>query len=406
MGKPFQSLSTSGIPIIVVTFLIACRSIEPIADANQQEAVAVKLTTVQLDTVRDSSEFIANLESRQSVDLRSRVSGQVSRILVQAGDMVQAGDTILQIDAAQQQASVNRAVADAESAQADSDNAKAMLRIYQAERIEQMANLAFHQQQYQRFATLQAEGAISQQTLDEYGNSLAAAEADLEAIDAQIDAQHAAIARAERAIQSAQAEIQQQREQLQYFTIVAPFAGSVGEIPVKVGDVVETTVDLVTLTQNEALEVNISIPVTRAQDIRIGTPVELADAQGQSIGVSHVFFISPTATDATQSILIKASLENPDQRLRADKFVRARVIWEEQSGVVIPTTAVSRIAGQNYVFVAQQDESGLVAQQRPVQLGTVEGNHYPVIQGLNPGEQIAVTGLMQLVDGVAIAAES
>ena len=405
MGTPSKLFSTLGVLTVVVTLSSACRSSEQIANADQQDALAVELTTVQVGTIRDSSEFIANLESRQSVDLRSRASGQISRIFVQSGEIVQAGSPILQIDAAQQQAVVASAIADAESTQAESDNAKAMLKIYQAERLEQLANLTFEQQQYQRFATLHTEGAVSQQTLDEFRTSLATAEAGLGAVEAQIEAQKAAISRAERAIQSAEAEVQQQREQLQYFTITAPFTGSVGEIPVKVGDVVETTTNLTTLTQNDALEVNISIPINRAQDIRIGTPVELADAQGQSIGVSRVFFISPTAADATQSILVKARLDNANQQLRADKFVRARVIWEEQSGVIIPTTAVSRIAGQNYVFVAEPNESGLIAQQRPIQLGAVEGNHYPVLEGLDPGEQIAVTGLMQLIDGIAIVAE-
>jgi multidrug efflux pump subunit AcrA (membrane-fusion protein) len=408
MDLPYFSrlLRTLKISIAIVMFLSGCRSVESSANANQSEAVAVKLLTIQNRTVRDSSEFIANLESRQSVDLRSRVPGQVSRILVQPGDVVRVGTPILQIDAAQQQAVIDNALADAESAQAELENAKATLKTYQAQRLERVANLEFNRQQYQRFASLQADGAVSQQTLAEYRNRLATAEAGLGAIDAQIEAQQAAISRTERAAQGAQARIQQQRVQLQYFTIAAPFTGSVGEIPVKVGDVVEATTHLATLTQNNALEVNISIPANRAQDIRIGTPIELTDGKGQSIGTSRIFFISPTMKDATQSLLVKARLSNANQQLRADKFIRARVIWEEQPGIVIPTTAVSRIAGQSYVFVVEQTGSGRVARQKPVQLGTIEGNHYRVLKGLNPGEQIITTGLMQLFDGAAIVSES
>jgi multidrug efflux pump subunit AcrA (membrane-fusion protein) len=406
LSRLSKLLRTLKISIVTVMFLSGCRSVESSANANQSEAIAVKLLTIQNRTVRDSSEFIANLESRQSVDLRSRVPGQVSRIFVQPGDVVRVGTPILQIDAAQQQAVIDNAVADAESAQAELENARATLKTYQAQRLERVANLDFNRQQYQRFASLQADGAVSQQTLAEYRNRLATAEAGLGAIDAQIEAQQAAISRAERAVQGAQARIQQQRVQLQYFTIAAPFTGSVGEIPIKVGDVVETTTHLVTLTQNNALEVNISIPANRAQDIRIGTPIELTDGKGQSLGTSRVFFISPTIKNATQSLLVKARLNNTNQHLRVDKFIRARVIWEEQPGIVIPTTAISRIAGQSYVFVVEQNESGRVARQKSVQLGTVEGNHYHVLKGLRPGEQVITTGLMQLFDGAAIVPES
>ncbi len=57
-------------------------------------------------------------------------------------------------------------------------------------------------------------------------------------------------------------------------------------------------------------------------------------------------------------VLVKARFDNAESKLRADEFVRARVIWEERSGLKVPTTAISRIAGQNFVFVTEPTETG------------------------------------------------
>jgi hypothetical protein len=86
--------------------------------------------------------------------------------------------------------------------------------------------------------------------------------------------------------------------------------------------------------------------------------------------------------------------------------VRVKVVWNQEPGVLVPTTAVSRVAGQNFVFVVQKEKSRLVAKQKLVQLGNVQGNNYQVISGLKPGERVATTNVPNLSDGAAIIPES
>jgi RND family efflux transporter MFP subunit len=216
----------------------------------------------------------------------------------------------------------------------------------------------------------------------------------LNAIDKQIEAQTSAVAQAQQAVQQAEANTNQARVQLQYFQVNAPFAGTVGAIPVKVGDLVTPSTQLTTVTQNQPLEVNVSIPRERVAQVEIGT--------------SKVFFISPQVTNDTQSILIKALFANSPTQLRADSFVRARVIWNQRQGILIPTTAVSRVAGQTFVYVVQQTKSPegqtqLTARQQPVKLGDIQDDRYQVRSGLQPGDRIVTSGLLNLRDGAAIA---
>ena len=84
------------------------------------------------------------------------------------------------------------------------------------------------------------------------------------------------------------------------------------------------------------------------------------------------------------------------------QLVRARIVWSTHSGLTIPVIAVSRISGQFFAFVAEQDNGKTVAHQRPLELGEITGNDYTVLSGLNPGEKVVVAGGQNLADGAPI----
>jgi RND family efflux transporter MFP subunit len=373
--------------------------------------VKVKLSPVQTGTVEDSTEYIASLESRRSVNLQPRIEGQVSQIFVKSGDPVFSGTAILQIDSRQQQAAVSSLSAAGQGSQAQLENVRATLKSLQAERLANVADVRLNQQDYNRYAELAGQGAVSRQTQDLYANKLATAKAQLGAIDSRIQAQVATISQVEKSLQQADANIRQQQVQLQYYKITAPFTGTVGDIPVKVGDFVNTSTPLATITQNRPLEVKIPVPLEKGPQLRQGLAVELINAQGQTIGNSSIFFISPNITNNSQSILVKALYNNSEGQLRADQLIRAKVIWNQRVGVLIPTTAISRIAGETFVFVAQNQKSPegvsqLIAKQKQVKLGNIKGNDYQVIEGLQRDEKLIVSGVQNLRDGLPIIPEN
>jgi RND family efflux transporter MFP subunit len=317
----------------------------------------------------------------------------------------------------EQQAAVSSVTSAAQAARSQVENARATLRSLEAERLSNVSDVQLNQREYERYSSLAEEGAVARQIRDQYTNRLQTARASLGAINQQIEAQRSAVAQAEQQLQQAQANIKQEQVQLQYYRISAPFAGTISDIPVKVGDFVDTSTQLTTITQNRPLEVNISVPIERAPQLRLGMPVELLDEQDRSVGTSRISFISPNTTNDTQSVLIKSLFDNSRNQLRADQYVRARVIWNQRFGVLIPVTAVTRLGGETFVYVAQtqqpsqqgqsqQAQPQLIARQKRVKLGTIQGNNYQVIGGLEPGERIVVSGILNLRDGAPIVPES
>ncbi|MFN6528837.1 efflux RND transporter periplasmic adaptor subunit [Nostoc sp. ChiSLP03a] len=378
------------------------------SDANAQpQGVRVKISTVQSGIIEESSDFIASLKSLRSVTLQPRIQGQVTQILVKSGDPVVQGAPILQVDSTPQAAIArNNPVPQAFLMQLA--NARATLKSLEAERPSYVANLQLYQQNYDKFVNLAEQGAVSRQASNQFANRLANAKTSLDAIDSRIQAQRASILQAEKSLQ--QSNVNTQTQQPQSDKITAPFSGTVGNIPVKVGDLVNTSTPLVNITQNRPLEVNISVPLQQGPQLRKGMPVEVMNTQGQKLGRSRIFFIAPNASNETQTILIKALFDNTNGQLRADQLVRTRVFWNQRPGVLIPTTAMTRVGGDTFVYVVEtetspQGVSQQVARQRRVKLGEIKGNNYQVIEGLQPEDKVIISGLLNLRDGVAIVPE-
>jgi len=190
---------------------------------------------------------------------------------------------------------------------------------------------------------------------------------------------------------------------------------------------------LTTIDQNETLEVQVQVPVERAPNLKIGLPLRVLNADGAGgVAATAINFVSPHVDNQTQSVLVKGLVRNPAGTLRAAQYVRVLIVWKTTDGLVIPVTAVLRINGQYFAFVAEdagqsgrgregapaagagesgqggqaaqgrQGGPGLVARQRPLTIGPIVGDNYAVLSGINEGDRVIVSGIQRLADGAPI----
>ncbi len=104
-------------------------------------------------------------------------------------------------------------------------------------------------------------------------------------------------------------------------------------------------------------------------------------------------------------MLAKALLRNVPPAVRVQQFVRARIVWRNVQGLLVPITAVTRVNGQYFCFLAEPSAQGLVARQHPVQVGELQGNDYIVKGGLKAGDQLIVSGIQKIADGAPVKAQ-
>jgi RND family efflux transporter MFP subunit len=439
------------------------------AAANQPMGIPVRLATVESGTIQDSSVISGFLEAPRSVALKPEINGRVNQILFREGDRVQQGQVVIRLQSDETQALLRQARAALDRSQArlaelkagtrPEEIAQARARLAQAEtrltnaqtgaRPQEIAqaeaqiesaqsDVELAQSRAQRYAQLRKEGAVSQDQLDGFIREQRSAEArlreaerrleqlrqsrssDITELQAAVELERQnlrqlengpraeEIAQARSQVSEAAAQVQAAQVQQQYTNVVAPITGIIGNIPVRVGEFVSQGDELTTLTTNDSLELNISVPLNQAEQLRVGLPVQILNSQREPSITGKISFIEPNANFNSQTVLAKATFANSRNQLLNRQVVQSRLIWDESPGILIPVEAISRMGGQTFVYVAEKPAAtqpgmpNLVAQQRSVKLGDIEGNNYQVLEGLEVGEQIVVSGLLNLTNNAPI----
>ena len=341
----------------------ACSRSRAAAGPQGPPTMPVKVQKVETHDVGDTSEYVATIKSRHSATIMSDVEGWIFAIHVHSGDFVKKGQTLMEIDPRRQQAAVSS---------------------YDSQRASKEATQEWTRVQLERAKSLYASGVMSKQDFDQAQTNYHAAVADVKSLDAQVN---------------------QQQVQLKYYSVFAPTDGIVGDVPVHVGDRVTNTTALTTIDERTGLEVYIAVPSEHAHEIKINAPVEVLDNSGKVLLQTKVYFVSPQIDTNTQSVLAKAPADKASDVLRSMQLVRARITWSTHLGLTVPVVAVTRVSGQFFAFVVEQQDGKPVARQRPLELGPITDNDYVVLSGLKPGDEVVTSGGQSLAEGMPVKIE-
>lgn len=441
----FKKISTSAIALTMLVNIAGCGGKD---QSQQPQAVMVKLKTIESEILIDSSEYVGSLEARDRVNLAPRTEGRILRIFARQGERVKKGTPLVELEPTQAQEEVNAATESVNVEQARMGQVQAELSTAEANRAAAAAEVESARADVQdarsavdlakinidRTKMLVSGGALSQQELDDdrtelestraQSNSrqetLNAAIKSLEAAEKQVEQARANINSQEATIKRAEAELGSISQNLAFNTINAPIDGVLGSFDKKVGDYVDVGEELTTLTNNQSFDLNINIPVEYRDRLKPGLTVETINNDGSSGIEGEIAYIAPLVRQNTQSILTKVIFPNSGS-LKDREYQRVRVIWDKKPGVLVPTTAISTLGGQNFVYIAQEKQSdpeadknqsqkntsenntpSLIAAQQPIKLGSIQAQDYQVISGLKEGDRIAVSNILSLRDGAAI----
>jgi RND family efflux transporter MFP subunit len=356
------------------------------------------------------SSFVAQLRSRTSVVVRPRVSGYVRAIRAEPGSQVAAGAVIVELDPAEEAAALDALQSAATAEGARVREAKATARTLEGDVQGAEAELRLAESAFARGQALEPSGAVSADELDRLRKDRDVARANLDAASRRLDAQRASVQAVRGAAAQRSSAADQQGITVDAYSLRAPFAGTVGDVDVRIGQLVDPTTAVSTVDDPSAgLDVRIQVPAQRGAELRTGLPVELLDGAGAVLARTSLEFVAPRVDPDTQTILALAHVAAGAEAgaLRSGQVVRARIIWREESRILVPLVAVRRIGGKPFVFVATAGESPdtLVARQRAVTLGPLVDQSYPVLDGLQPGEQLVTAGVQRLRDGATLAVE-
>lgn len=357
-NQKYIAVAAAGCIILLIFFLKFINKEE-----EEKEIVFVKTETVEPSNIEIYDIYQGKFVSRQSVDLKSRTTGEITDIKVKAGDKVKKGDVLIQIDSRKQEA---------------------LLSSYKVKQSFLTTNLQNAEIQYQRSKELYERQTISKQDYENALNAYKKAESDLNE-NTQL--------------------INNESVELDYYTIKAPFSGTIGNILAMVGQMITPDENLLSITQNNPLELNVGVSENRSFDLKKGLQVQVLDNDNNIISTSTISFISPVVDTNMQTILIKSLFDNKDDTLRAEQSVKAKIIYNNIDGITVPFTSIIKMAGQDFVYKVETSSGSLIAKQVQVKLGELQNGRYLIEKGINLGDRIVVQGAPKLYDDAEVTEE-
>jgi multidrug efflux system membrane fusion protein len=330
-------------------------------------AIPVVATKVQKGNIGVYFAGLGNVTPIYTVTVKSRVDGELMKILYEEGQIVHQGDLLVEIDPRPYQVMLEQAEGQQTKDQATLDNARIDL---------------------DRYTKLLAQNAIPEQ---------------------QLATQKAAVVQAEGTVKADQAAIDNAKLDLVYSKITSPITGRVGLRLVDPGNIVHATDSngLLVITQIEPISVIFTIAEDQlpavVQKMRAGQhlTVEAWDrGMTRKMAVGTLQTLDNQIDQTTGTVKLRAQFENKDNALFPNQFVNARLLVEEKHGVtLVPNAAIQRNSQSTYAWVVKPDQTVTV---RPITVGTTEGDQSQIVSGLQPGEVTVTDGVDKLQEGTKV----
>ncbi|MEI2266244.1 efflux RND transporter periplasmic adaptor subunit [Erwinia sp. CGal63] len=335
-------------------------------DAGETARQPVQIAAVRQADVPVLLQAPGNIVSEATVNITSRVDGQLTAIYFTEGEEVKKGQLLAQIDPREYEAALQR---------------------YQGELAENRAMLKSAGEQLKRYKTLQQQHLIARQDLDN---------------------QAATVEQLQGAITASQGQIAAAQLKLAFTRITAPVSGRAGLRLIDEGNMIIASENkaIVTLTQEQPVAVTFSLPqenlfAVRAKQQRSRLPVALFDADNrQTLAHCQLRYISNEIDSATGSIKLKAVCDNENRALYPSQLVNAHLQLDLLKNVVVlPQRAIQYSHQGNFVYAV---DAGRVV-QREVTTGAPYGQDDVVLKsGLRPGEKVVTEGFADLHNGSAV----
>lgn len=315
---------------------------------------------LNVDTIY-TSEYIAEIQSLQNVEIRAKIKGYIEKIYVDEGKPVKAGQTLFSINSQEFQKELLKAKAILKSAVAEAKTAELEM---------------------QNVKTLSDKNIISKTELDK-------AKANLDAANAKID--------------EAKANVESANINLSFAEIKASFDGTINRIPFKAGSLIDEGTLLTTLSNNK--EVFAYFNVSEKEYLGYTTQKENGEKHNITLllanGQSHKYKGTVETIDGefdktTGNIAFRATFPNPDLLLKHGSSGKVQITNDLKNALIIPQKTTFEIQDKFYVFVVDANN---VVRQRNIKIKQSLPHLYVIESGLSANDKIIYEGIQNVKDG-------
>ena len=362
-------LSALSIGVLLAALALACKEQETAAGGPAPEVI---VATLEKQDVEIYSEWVGTTTGFVNAQIYPKIQGYLLKQAYHDGSVVQEGDLLFQIDPRQFQATLDEA---------------------QGQLARARAALEKNALDVARYTPLAAEGAVSQQELDNAVQARAASAA-------QVD--------------SMRASVEQARLNLQWAQVKSPITGVAAIANAQVGDLVSPQTLLTSISQLDPIKV--TFPISEIEYLRFANVIRAREEAPEPSGPAGIHLILADGSTypergrlrvaglavatTTGTIDVQAEFPNPNNLLRPGQFAKVRAVTDRRKdALLVPQRAVRDLQGMSQVAVVGADDKVAF---KTVKLGPPHGSDFVVESGLAAGERVVVEGLQKIRDGILV----
>ena len=360
--------------------------------------VAIRTALVESQPVDRFVRVTGSLAADEQADVAAETTGRIVSTPVERGTHVDAGAVLARISAAEADASLREAEANA--AQIEARLGLVAGQPFDPQRVPEVLNakasLDWAESDFNRIKSLLDQKVVSQA---EYDQKLTAVRA------AQQQYQTAAngAQQSYRSLEAARARVDLAKKSAADTIVRAPFSGIVAERLVSTGDYVNKGTKVATVIRIDPLRVQLTIPEQYLARVSEGQAVRLSvDAYPDETFAARVRFVSPALETNQRALTVEAIASNKDGRLKPGLFATALLQQPHPApALLVPATAIETIAGTPRAFVVSGDK----VEERIVTTGEKVADRVEIVSGVKAGERVAANPRGKLADGARVQIE-
>lgn len=381
MGKKTCKYSALLLVLSIMLIFAGCSS-----QSANTNIISVRTAFADKHKMQKSIEITGNLVPVQTVNILSKISGQVTELKFNVGDNVNAGDILIALETKTLDAQLEQAKASLQTAEAAVQSAK--IQMEQAQ-----INLDTAKKAYDNTKALFDAGAASQSQIDDVSTKLALAQKSYELASGPSQNQ------AKASLNAAQANINNIKVQIDNGIITSPISGVVTNRNISAGEIASPGAALMTIADASVLKLKGTISQEALLYIKEGQDVDVSvDIYPGKAFKGKIESIGPVSVSTGAYFPVEISIKNTGD-LKAGLSAAAYLNMAGTEGIIVPREAVIHDNGQSYVYVIKDN----VASKRIVETGIENDKEIEVIKGLDAGEQVAVTNVSNLFDNMPVS---
>jgi HlyD family secretion protein len=412
MKKSKNKIAVTIVIIIVLSIALGRTVFLSLSEEQNIEkdsnGVYANLMKVEKDKLIEELNFIGTVRNDSSSTLSTKITGEINQILINEGDYVEKGDSLLILDKSQLEASMKTILQKENTLNTQISYLKEQISTFYSsnplmDKIETVENnIEFQERELSKMEKLYEGDAISKTELDKAKHQLNTLKIQKSELKSTADNNFEQLVHeknmSEKQLEELKSSLDEIELSISNSQLTAPYDGIISQVMVEEGELAMPNKPALIISSTENQKIVINLSEADLKKVKKDTRVEFKIGTNDEIHLGQVTYVSSNVNPATRvgtvEVLINSSKVYSSGSSAEVKFILSEI--EDQ--ILIPASSIKTLTDKNVVYIYKED----IVREREIELGRKTGNMYQVLSGLEVGDVIAENNLDSLYDGTSI----